>query len=55
MNEQGFITVSCGACGRDLKVTREQWENDNVADCPDCPDGGADLAHARRHADEPTD
>jgi hypothetical protein len=43
--------VSCGWCSGQLVITRAQWENDTHAACPNCPEGGADLIHARRHAD----
>ncbi|WP_329550367.1 hypothetical protein OG548_08105 [Streptomyces sp. NBC_01356] len=47
-----MIIMTCGGCGGEIPITEEQWWKLRVAPCPDCPDGGADLVHARRHADE---
>jgi hypothetical protein len=48
---RGF-TVSCGACGAEIWVTDDTWADPAVTfrACESCPEG-ADLAHARRHAD----
>lgn len=47
-----MICMHCGACGGLVQVTEKQWRRDSFAVCPGCPDGGVDLVHARRHADE---
>lgn len=46
------ISMQCGACGGEILVTEGQWKYQDTAPCPHCPDGGADLVHARQHADE---
>lgn len=44
--------MQCGACsGTVLVIERDRKRLDSVP-CPHCPDGGVDLAHARRHGDE---
>ncbi len=47
-----MVPMTCGACGGVVLVTVEQWRQENTVPCPACPDGGVDLVHARRHADD---
>ncbi|QBZ73417.1 hypothetical protein SEA_HEATHER_47 [Streptomyces phage Heather] len=44
--------MQCGGCSGEVTVTQAQWRKESVIPCPHCPDGGVDLIHARRHADE---
>jgi hypothetical protein len=46
-----MVHMHCGGCDGLVLVTREQWKREISAPCTNCPDGGVDLVHARRHAD----
>lgn len=47
-----MVHMQCGACSGPVLVTEEQWKKNNYMPCPDCPEGGVDLIHARRHGDD---
>ena len=44
------VHVTCGGCDRELVTTHVGWHVDATVPCYAC-DAGADLAHARAHAD----
>jgi hypothetical protein len=47
------MIMQCGGCSKDIEVSEEQYRTLNVVACvtENC-DGGVDLVHARRHADD---
>jgi hypothetical protein len=46
------VPMTCGACDGTVKVVQRDWRRETSVPCPHCPDGGVDLVHARRHADD---
>lgn len=47
-----ILHMDCGACGGTVKVILRDWRRETSVPCPHCSDGGIDLEHARRHAND---
>ncbi|MFE0692745.1 hypothetical protein [Streptomyces sp. NPDC058869] len=51
MDNNATIEMQCGWASCTVQVTAEELKTKNFVPCPNCPEGGVDLMHARRHSD----
>jgi hypothetical protein len=43
-----YVVISCGGCGTEMWITREDWDAGGVLPCINCA-AGADIDWHKRH------